>query len=1068
MRRTSTLAFLALLCGSLAAQSYKMRILDAQGDEITDHLSEVSFLDDGRVAIYRGWRQDTITSQWHDVYDTLQASALRSIDFLTTTGRLWDMNYAQQIFYSGRADDYGYASIMHMRDLLTEDMAVTQSGYNWYNAELEALYSPDYAYPRIAWVFYQQSILRCNGVINALRGASLKPEQEAVLAEALAIRAMLYLDFAQMYEFVPNERTDGVTSHGANVTGLTVPLLDENLYASGNDSYYSSPRVPKETIALFIEQTLDDAEALIGSIQDPSRELPHKDVIYGLRARLALWRGDYAAAAQAAHAAIGVSDSEPMTIDEMLSTTQGFNTLDCWMWGVQQGNAKNYVSNLANYVSWMSPEWEDGYASLVRTMIGRSLYDRIDDADPRKLLFMAPGDSPLYGATPLINPNYISYLPTYTAVKFRPANGDMYSLDATYTAYPLMRIEEMYFILAEALAHSDPAEARQLLESFMRQYRYESYTCEATDRDDVISEIILQKRIELWGEGRTFFDFKRLNMSVTRDYEGTNFYEASALNTVGMPYWMNMMIPTNSIKSNSALYGYENPWEQTNGLPPVATDFTLTAPAYLDSHDAIPLDSIYMMVLDVNVPEGLTGKCSIEVSSSPDFPLGHIACIASSTVEDLQTKGYRCYASDMTSTINSLLPREQRSEDEVVTAYIRILADDAISQTDTLRLIVPDVYNGWSRKCSFAPTVQATVIDRVDCEPLAGQDTVQLVTFDVTNGEMFDLYTIMYYADSRGNFSLDTQGRVDNLSWDAFTNASDFIYNYVIGRTADHYTFGDAYVSGYTTRDGLVFAFSTDSLILNVNLNMQSIAETQHSWTNVKSLPMRSEFAGSDEVRRVQLQQANDDPQLYRFIAPYQRGHNLMFRADADGQLTMPRQMTFCLPGDTVYAEATGQLTDDWYVFNTTFTRNGVTTDTCTEAWGIEWRLVGTGTYYSYFLDEFPNLQLYTDDNDNFKIKDWGYVEDAKIDLTFTLNGDGTITVPKQFTGYIHPTYGEVSIIDVYSYFGSDRGGSYDHHSGTFSLYVVYIVDAGSWSRDYDTFILDMNTVTRSPSRIQH
>ena len=113
-------------------------------------------------------------------------------------------------------------------------------------------------------------------------------------------------------------------------------------------------------------------------------------------------------------------------------------------------------------------------------------------------------------------------------------------------------------------------------------------------------------------------------------------------------------------------------------------------------------------------------------------------------------------------------------------------------------------------------------------------------------------------------------------------------------------------------------------------------------------------------------------------------------------------------------------------------------------------------------------MQLYTDDNDNFKIKDWGYDEDAKIDLTFTLNGDGTITVPKQFTGYIHPTYGEVSIIDVYSYYGSDRGGSYDHHSGTFSLYVVYIVDAGSWSRDYDTFILDMNTVTRSPSRIQH
>ena len=97
-----------------------------------------------------------------------------------------------------------------------------------------------------------------------------------------------------------------------------------------------------------------------------------------------------------------------------------------------------------------------------------------------------------------------------------------------------------------------------MLNSFMTQYRDSEYSTTATGQD-LIDEIIFQKRIELWGEGLTFFDVKRLNMSVTRGYTGTNFSDATRFNTNGRPAWMNICIVQTEKNNNAALIGYENP-----------------------------------------------------------------------------------------------------------------------------------------------------------------------------------------------------------------------------------------------------------------------------------------------------------------------------------------------------------------------------------------------------------------------------------------------------------------------------------------------------------------------------
>lgn len=93
--------------------------------------------------------------------------------------------------------------------------------------------------------------------------------------------------------------------------------------------------------------------------------------------------------------------------------------------------------------------------------------------------------------------------------------------------YPLMRIEEMYLIEAEAIGMSQGLAAGiSKLEDFVNTFRYNtsvgSYTCKVNDLKEFQKKVVEQKRIEFWGEGIIFWDYKRLELQVVRGYPGTN------------------------------------------------------------------------------------------------------------------------------------------------------------------------------------------------------------------------------------------------------------------------------------------------------------------------------------------------------------------------------------------------------------------------------------------------------------------------------------------------------------------------------------------------------------------
>jgi hypothetical protein len=146
---------------------------------------------------------------------------------------------------------------------------------------------------------------------------------------------------------------------------------------------------------------------------------------------------------------------------------------------------------------------------------------------------------------------------TYCHLKFRTHGEKVSSTTGNVVDIPIMRVEEMYFIEAEATAHYDAATGKALITSFMTAHRDPKYTIGAGL--DLIDEIIFQKRCEFWGEGVLFYDFKRLDMGIDNAYEGSNAPGGTDFSTTGRcPAW-NLCIPQAETQQNNALDGKNNP-----------------------------------------------------------------------------------------------------------------------------------------------------------------------------------------------------------------------------------------------------------------------------------------------------------------------------------------------------------------------------------------------------------------------------------------------------------------------------------------------------------------------------
>ena len=412
-----------------------------------------------------------------------------------------------------RHNDFGYPSVMLFTDSRGIDLVGLDIGYNWfsYGLDLNDGTLNHQANTIIFRTLYNQ-IYTANNVASIISADTDDPTLQFYLAQALAIRAFDYFNLAQLYQF----------TYEGNEDALCVPLITE-----ANADAAAANGAPRATVGDVYTQIMTDLNKAVDLLRATSMTRSDKryvslEVALGLRARVELVMNKWAEAAADAQEVINSGAATPISIEE--ASKPGFKDMNekDWLWGIYIAETDRVVtSGIVNWPSHMG-SLNYGYASVgAFRRINSSLYNLIGVTDARKGWFLGPD-----GTSANLTAEQQAYLtdeaeaPAYTQVKFAPYKDEIYT-STNANDIPLMRIEEMYLILAEAQAMGgSPATGAATLQSFVTTYRDPAYICTATSTTGVQDAVWLQRRIELWGEGLSYFDLMRLRKGIDRASTG--------------------------------------------------------------------------------------------------------------------------------------------------------------------------------------------------------------------------------------------------------------------------------------------------------------------------------------------------------------------------------------------------------------------------------------------------------------------------------------------------------------------------------------------------------------------
>jgi len=470
--------------------------------------------------------------------------------------------------YGSDYGNYGYPGLMVWRDAMLADIPIYATDYDYHSWYASCKYLGNFTTQADWWDLFYKVILNANLLISAAEG-NTDPSVLINYGNALCYRAFAYMDLARMYEFHKTGYStldDEATRRG--IYGLTVPIYTQNTTEEDSNN---NPRAPFYAMYRFILTDLNKAEELLSGYETSDINVADATFVYGLKARFWLELASrfntdltssaaddlktmmekeseypeydklgvttskqcyenalkYAKLAQAGHTCI--------TKDQWYNPTTGFNTAQSsWIFGMiigsedVQGSWKSYTANL-------SPETTYGTANSNYSgfrMIDANLYKKIGDKDWRKATWVSPNDAgkkssySKYSDHTLLDETEFAELPALTNLKFHPGSGNRSNyLVGGVVDIPFMRVEEMYLIEAEAKACAEGlSNGVQALKDFVNANRYDdnSYSPSISSYADFFDEILTQRRIEFWGEGIVYFDYRRLNKAVIKGYSGSN------------------------------------------------------------------------------------------------------------------------------------------------------------------------------------------------------------------------------------------------------------------------------------------------------------------------------------------------------------------------------------------------------------------------------------------------------------------------------------------------------------------------------------------------------------------
>ncbi|WPO92552.1 RagB/SusD family nutrient uptake outer membrane protein [Chryseobacterium sp. HR92] len=388
--------------------------------------------------------------------------------------------------------DFGIMGIKAGAELMSNDVIQSTNQHLGMFYNYEATNASNIA-SEIVWTTFYARIFVINKLLDDLdKNANAK--NRAIAGQLLALRSYSYFYLVRFY-------ANDYNGHQSE-PGLPLVLTASN----------PSQGLPRSTVAEVYGQIKSDIEesiTLLDTYARPSRAQIDRRTAKAIAAEVFLETGDYTKAAKyAEESKQGVS---LMTEDDY--TTTGFSSINNpeVIWGFHNTISTMSIGN--HYASFFSmfDNTNEGYAGAaqIRKLIDKRLYEAIPETDYRKKVFNGSQSAPY-----TFNGKTKNY-PPYVSWKFKDPT--LFEGDYIY-----IRASSLYYVQAEALARQGrETEARQILFEITSK-RDKAYTLSTKSGNDLINEIILQKRIELWGEGYAWFDMKRLNTPLERVYTGTN------------------------------------------------------------------------------------------------------------------------------------------------------------------------------------------------------------------------------------------------------------------------------------------------------------------------------------------------------------------------------------------------------------------------------------------------------------------------------------------------------------------------------------------------------------------
>jgi hypothetical protein len=410
-------------------------------------------------------------------------------------------NYAGQQYLLPTAE-YGASDALH-----------AARGNGWFRRNLQWVEHTDATRSSISftWFYYYHIIGSANNIINAAEEMSMSDELNNVLGQAYTYRAWAHFNlvrfFAKAY----------MIGSPASDPGVPIMLATEPPYEG----------LSRNSVQEVYDQIKTDLNAAITHFEGASSraDLSHLniDVAKGIAARVYLTIGDWTNAQKYASEA-----RADYTLMDEAEYKSGFNNWDNpeWMWGskIIQDQTSYYYA----YFYYCANNFNGSQVRSNPKFMNSKLYDLISDTDYRKDLILKDAPNTFYDwdkgpnegryasedefddektkyYNDIVNSKSNFNLVPYMHIKLSQADGP------TITPMDMvqMRASEMYLIEAEALARAGSDAAAQDVLFELVSERDAAYEKSTNTGQDLVDEILVQRRIELFMEGHRWFDMLR-------------------------------------------------------------------------------------------------------------------------------------------------------------------------------------------------------------------------------------------------------------------------------------------------------------------------------------------------------------------------------------------------------------------------------------------------------------------------------------------------------------------------------------------------------------------------------